>query len=374
MKKQNFEIYLKSVDRRWKKESKNSKGKIIIFSPYLTSPTVELILKNSALITQCEIYTVFSVRNFISGASSLKTVKELSKLGAKLYHLSRLHAKIIIIPQRFASIGSQNFTKNGILNKEATVVISAPEEIEKIEKKTAKWIKERRPISQTMIYAVEKELLSFRRKFCSLEREMKNLEQEIWENEKERLKLEKLAKAQQERQLELERQKSVKKAQRSNELRNKIEKLSTHQAVERSLAEEFIRKSAYWYDHICGYPVKAEKHARRVEGSKTNWIIEFGSNTFLVGKAICRCQATLLGFLDQLSHRNQNISIEQLREKLILDVRRSVANFNGDEYDEYSCIEKNYMKFGTQAINIDDFVNLICQKVELDSFIPDLLS
>jgi hypothetical protein len=51
---------------------------------------------------------------------------------------------------------------------------------------------------------------------------------------------------------------------------------------------------------------------------------------------------------------------EVLREELSLAVRGAVANFNGDEYQSYYEIAKGFMHFGTQAINVDDFVRTIC--------------
>jgi phosphatidylserine/phosphatidylglycerophosphate/cardiolipin synthase-like enzyme len=110
----------------------NDDDKLIILSPYLTSKTAEGILRESQ-VAECEVYTIFSVHNFISGASSLKTLKCLHERECQLYHLPRLHAKIIISPGRFATIGSQNLTRNGVKNKEASVITFDNNEVEKIE-------------------------------------------------------------------------------------------------------------------------------------------------------------------------------------------------------------------------------------------------
>jgi len=103
--------YLRNISRRWHTEIKKvDNGKVIILSPYLTSETAEAILRGSKF-AECEIYTIFSVQNFVSGASSLKTLKCLYGRGCKLYHLPRLHAKIVMSPGHFATIGSQNLTR-----------------------------------------------------------------------------------------------------------------------------------------------------------------------------------------------------------------------------------------------------------------------
>ncbi len=128
------DYYLRNISRRWNIEVKKATGKVIIVSPYLTSKTAELIVDDSDN-RQYEVYTVFSVQNFASGASSLQTLKILSDRGCQLYHLCRLHAKMLLIPGNFASIGSQNLTRNGTKNKEASIAIFNPKEVAKIETK-----------------------------------------------------------------------------------------------------------------------------------------------------------------------------------------------------------------------------------------------
>ncbi len=400
---ESIDYYLKSVARRWKKEIIQASDKVIILSPYLTSKTAEIVLENLDIIENCEIYTVFSMENFVSGASSLRTVKILSQRGLKLYHLPRLHAKIILVPQKFVSIGSQNLTRNGVKNKEASVVICNPQEVAKIEKRLDSWIAQRQLISSGMLDEAEKSFLALRRKFCAIQREANNLESEIWENEAKRLEEARLAKEaeelrerqEEEQRLELARLQREIQEKRQVEERKRIEqeilkkeakpkiklqeewrkkinagrarvgRLVEHGEIERSLAEEFIRESAYWHDHPCGHPVNAPSHAKRIYGSKNNWRIDFGANTFLVGHAIWRCQKTLLEFLDSAEAGNIT-PLEELREKLKLGVRGAVANYEGYEYEVYYPETYNgYIKFGTQAIHTKAFVNLILRKVKL---------
>ena len=401
MKRKSFEYYLKSIDRRWKIEIKNATGRIIILSPYLTSKTAELIL-GSLEEENCEIYTVFSVKNFASGASSLKTLKLLSQRGFPLYHLSRLHAKMIVIPDKFVSIGSQNLTKNGVRNKEASVVTYNSQEVERIETLLEKWLTQRHPITYEMLNEAEEKLLTLRRKFCSVQREADDLESEIWEKESKRIKEARLAKEteelrkrqEEERKLEearlqreiaerqrfekerrekekeekIKRQQEEKCQEKLNAIRARVLQLAEHGKVERSIAEEFIRKSAYWYDHPCGHPARAPRHFKRIKGHEEQWWIEFGSNKFLVGHAIFRCHKTLLEFLDNVKP-GAIMSLTELRKKLELDVIGAVANYEGHEYEGYySAVHGDYMKFGSQAININDFVNLVLAKVQLNSF------
>lgn len=385
MPNQSIEYYLKSIDRRWKKEVRQATEKVIILSPYLTSETAELVLGNLELTEACEIYTVFSVKNFVSGASSLKTLKLLYQRGYKLYHLSRLHAKMIIIPQNFVSIGSQNLTQNGVRNKEASVVICNPQEVAKIQNKLEAWISKGQPISKAMIDEIEKNLLALRRKFCSLQREFDNLENEIWNNEEKRLEEEaRLAKEAEELRKRQEEERKIKEARLQREIterkqaeeklrekvntgKAKVRQLAEYGEVELSLAKELIRNSAYWehprWDRI--YP--APRDANRIKGDKKNWWIKFGSNYFLISKAIFMCQQTLLEFLDNAASGNV-MPLTELQKQLELNVRGAVANSKKYEYGGLYPVDGDYIKFGNHLIKISNFVTLVLKKIKLDIF------
>ncbi len=373
--------YLRNISRRWQTEIKKVDDKVIILSPYLTSKTGEAILRGSKF-AECEIYTIFSVHNFVSGASSLKTLKNLHQRGCNLYHLPRLHAKIVIAPGIFATIGSQNLTRNGVKNKEASVIIFDKEEVEKIEKMLDRWLPQRKLITSEMLNELEAKVRTLRRKFSLINRELRkeinDLENEIWENQDERIENEKLAeelrrieeeaKRLRETQLQdkLRRQEEELRKEVVHAARTRVQQLSTHGEIERELAEEFISNSAYWNHPKSHRLVRARGHATNIYGSRNNWRINFGANSFLVGHAIYRCQQTLLEFLEKAESGYVMPTLE-LREKLERIVRGSVANHKGYEYEGYySAVSDNFIKFGTQAINIDDFVNLVFKKAKLD--------
>jgi hypothetical protein len=396
--------YLKNISRRWHAEIKklDDNDKIIIFSPYLTSKTAEAILKGSNF-KECKVYTIFSVRNFVSGASSLKTLKFLHQRGCKLYHLPKLHAKIIISPGRFATIGSQNLTRNGVKNKEASVITFDKKEIKKIEEMLARWLIEPKPLPITieMMNELEAKITALRKKFSLINRELNKeiseLEKEIRRNEDKRIENKLLAEAaekqrqlaedkqrKEQRQREVQRQ-QVEQRQREvqrrqveqrrtviNVVRNRVHQLLVQGVVELELAKEFIRESAYW-DHPSGSLVRAPRHADRIYDSyRNNWEIEFGSNKFLVGAAIYRCQQALLDFLEK-AECGDVMSISLLREQLELIVRGAVANKDGYEYNGYYPVDGNFMPFGTQAINIYDFVNLIFSKGGIEDRLMSLI-
>lgn len=58
--------------------------------------------------------------------------------------------------------------------------------------------------------------------------------------------------------------------------------------------------------------------------------------------------------------------ISKLKEKLTLNVRGAVTNYDGEEYPVFYPVVGADMKFGTQSIDIEDFVNLVLKMVPLD--------
>lgn len=227
-----------------------------------------------------------------------------------------------------------------------------------------------------------------------LKREANSIESEIWAHEDKRIKdaiIADEAERQRQEKARLQREKleraKIEQARIQQEIGNPIKliekeqwidkvnagrvrvmKLSEHGEVERSLAEEFIRESAYWDHPTANRFVRAPRHTDRIYGYKNNWRIDFGANTFLIGHAIYRCQQTLLEFLDRYAY-GYVISLAEIREKLKDNVLGAVANSEGYEYEGYySAVDNDYMRFGTQAININDFVNLVLSKVQLNFF------
>jgi hypothetical protein len=153
-----------------------------------------------------------------------------------------------------------------------------------------------------------------------------------------------------------------------NAVRAKVQQFSVQGEVELELAKEFIRESMYW-DHPSGSLVRVPKQAERIYNNRNNWVIDFGANSFLVGAAIYRCQQALLEFLEK-AECGDVMPRPQIREQLEFIVRGAVSNHAGDEYNGYP-VDDNFMRFGTQVINIYDFVNLIFSKGGIDDTLFD---
>ena len=151
-----MELYVKSIANRWRKEMRRATAKAYILSPYITSSTADSVLAHlGESACHPEIYTTFSAELFASKASSLRTLKAMVDKEYPLYHLPNLHAKIILIPGTFASIGSQNLTLAGTRNKEASIALLGPRITKKLEAELLPWLEERIPITAEMIADME---------------------------------------------------------------------------------------------------------------------------------------------------------------------------------------------------------------------------
>jgi len=154
------DLYLKSINRRWLKEVSKTDDEVIIVSPYLTDPTANSVL-DKAPESGTRIYTLFDLRNFLLRASSFKAVKRMFDNDMEVYHIDKLHAKMIIIPDRFASIGSQNLTTNGTRGREASVVFTDPDKVHQIAKEFEAWESDAIQITQEMMDLAEEYLSYF---------------------------------------------------------------------------------------------------------------------------------------------------------------------------------------------------------------------
>lgn len=133
--------------------------------------------------------------------------------------------------------------------------------------------------------------------------------------------------------------------------------------VPRSVAYQAIEDSAWWEDHPSG-PVRAPKHATRIEGRDGRWYLELGANSFLISTAIFRCCNRIKEWSQKQNGVITTNSLISLYSCLSGALRGSVVNCNGEEYDYYGAGSKDKIKFGTQAISIKGFIRSIASKLK----------
>ncbi|MBW4461583.1 MAG: hypothetical protein KME47_15290 [Nodosilinea sp. WJT8-NPBG4] len=158
----------------------------------------------------------------------------------------------------------------------------------------------------------------------------------------------------------------------------KVRSLASDGKITKTLAEELIKKSAYWYDHPAGYPVNAPGHAKHIRSPEAcwseilgesqskwqSWRIDFGANVFEINRAVDRCQKQILDTIEI----DQTKEWAALEENLHIKVRQSVANFDGHEYDLFPVNIENHMIFGANSICVTAFVKyLISESVDFST-------
>ena len=170
---------------RWKAELSNAQEISLVFSPFLTAPTVRTIT-NELKGRNIEFYTVFEAENFASGASSIREIKNLYNLGFSLYHLPKLHAKILLSSPNFASVGSQNITGKGTRNLEASFATNEVRQVLEVEKLVAEWVKDRETITWEMILDMEKLLKPISKLFVEAQKAALEIDLLVAKNEDSR--------------------------------------------------------------------------------------------------------------------------------------------------------------------------------------------
>ena len=142
------------------------------------------------------------------------------------------------------------------------------------------------------------------------------------------------------------------------------------ESVPEEMAKDFVRATAWWLTHSSGHPVRAPGHAKRVKLSpRHGWAIEYGANSFLIGRAIESCRKILQDELKAVPE-GESIEKELIVKKLESAISRSVGNYYGDMYDHYPP-DGGQLVFGAQAVDIDDGVRFIIKESGIDQFFND---
>ncbi len=128
--------------------------------------------------------------------------------------------------------------------------------------------------------------------------------------------------------------------------------LKRKETIPKSLAQDFVRNSAWWLTHPSG-AVRARNHAYNVYKNEVHgWAIDFGANKFLVGKAIERCKDEINKYIEKFRTETKLIELDSLKFKLKKHISGAVATYNNGEYSGYYPIVGNDLEFGSQAINL----------------------
>jgi hypothetical protein len=353
------EFYFRSVAGGWKASIRDG-ARVLVFSPCLTSTTAEAVL-DVLRGKSCEIYTRFRTEDFASGASSIRTLARLHAAGFSLFEIPSQHAKIILVPGVFVSMGSQNLTRQGTLNREATVVFNDPNAVDQALAMVQPWLEQRRPITGGVIAELSDGIRPIMRLVRKAQRAAATLDEEIRTNEDARIEERKRKATEAARKVELQQRISV--------LRQKLALLCQHGSVDWLTAAKFVEESTWWLHHPLE-PVSAPKYRLNLIGGNDDRKLKLGANTFHVGRAICNCAGRFGRWLDEVQ-TGEEASIPQLRRSLRSIVCGSVSNAAGHAYKEYPT-RGDEMIFWAISIDVSDFVRCFLHIAGVTTVFPRL--
>lgn len=162
-----------------------------------------------------------------------------------------------------------------------------------------------------------------------------------------------------ERQRRSEAYKAERQREREEHLAKRIEVMARWRQgnVQRATARDLIKASAWWLTHSSGNPVRAPRHADRIENLKWGWSIEFGANHFLITKLV---EASSPWFVEgfDLVRQGKFLNRKFYIEKVKSVAPNCVANYNCDRYERYEPTGTRLI-FGAQAIDIADAANYL---------------
>ena len=332
-----MDLYVdRSIDRRWRKELGRAAPGAKVFSPFITSNTAESVTAQLDGRTS-EIHTVFKVELFAMGSSSLATLRNLINQGHSLYHVDGLHAKIVLIPGEFASLGSQNLTRGGIVNKEASAAFTDARQVNLIAKSVQPWIEARTPITLQMIADMEiflPEVLQFYQvaQEAALDANRKLRDLQIAREEKERVEKQ----LQEEHELALLRD-ALNSAPTSSSLAfARVKDVSNGSSFRRTIslvADGTFDLTSWWIE---GRPVRLNSRTRYLcineDNGRIGWArlvhtrITFVANELAIGNAEiagrpCRLHLRTIWSRRRANSGNAIIEISTVSQQRICDVR-----------------------------------------------------
>ncbi len=165
----------RNVYRRWQAAIRTAETDITIFTPYFDKTLLTLLKANTTIVPgQITIVTNISPENALEMPYQLRAAKRALSGGISVRSLDGLHAKVLLIDQTLACIGSQNFTKRGRINKETTVFPAALLNDSTFVKTLHEWQIASREVSEEEIDELLSELGSFFRKHKKLHDDIHN--------------------------------------------------------------------------------------------------------------------------------------------------------------------------------------------------------
>lgn len=226
------------ITYQWRSRGRKASTPITILSPYITGDCALRLVKGKP---GARVYTLFEPFVFATGGSSIDSIAELVKEpGCEVFHLDRLHAKVVMDEETFASLGSQNVTHAGSnKNLELSVCLTGDDAREEVRKRIEPWLNEARLVTQGMVDDMVKALPALEAAFNGFYAVCQQHQREIDSNE-------------QQRQLELQRQEKAEKrsqlARTNSRIRQSVDQAVRSKTVQYATVRQQYSDSSAFLD------------------------------------------------------------------------------------------------------------------------------
>ncbi len=167
----------RSMPGRWKKAIAAA-GRVAAFSPYITNSAATEAMEAKG--PACELYTVVTFEVYAAGASKIGCLKRLMAAKVRVYHLETLHAKILLIPRKAVTIGSQNMTVGSSGNQESTVIWLDEKAAVEMEKEVESWRKRGKLVTDALVRNLERKLKAFQKQHAAWKKATKKATDDLW--------------------------------------------------------------------------------------------------------------------------------------------------------------------------------------------------
>lgn len=153
-------------------------AKVQAYTPYITPCGVMKALREKG--GTCKLYTQVTAGVYCAGSSSIRLLEALMAKGVEVFHVEGLHAKILLITDTFASVGSQNMTEKGLKNLEATVVYTEKPQVRIVERGIELWKMKPKKVTDRVLEMLKEAVRKYRAEHRALASKMRKVSLDIW--------------------------------------------------------------------------------------------------------------------------------------------------------------------------------------------------
>ena len=154
----------------------------------------------------------------------------------------------------------------------------------------------------------------------------------------------------------------------ADELRKQVPWLYGDVKVPYRAVYDIVARSAWWIKHPSSdQPVRAKRHADRLEFDGKLWRVEFGGNSFLPGLLIQRSRSIFVSHLNSVLEGN-DLDESLLEEQIKTIATGCVSNHEGKLYNGSYPLQGEDMVFGTQSIDVQDVAQTLVGWSGIEAF------